>query len=127
MSMPLVDANIVATAWMLGKVSVLLAAAVVTNALLYRRASAAIRHLVWTLAVVGLLLLPMLSAVLPGWTVARLTPGPPLLTSRDAGVSELAVVPPAESARTTAQLVTFRGRRRYQRSMRPVYCSCWLV
>ena len=34
-----------------------------------RRASAAARHLVWTLALVSLLFLPLLSAVLPGWQV----------------------------------------------------------
>ena len=37
--------------------------------LLMRKASAASRHLVWLLAVVGLLLLPVLSGVLPGWRV----------------------------------------------------------
>ncbi len=100
MSLPVVDADIIATAWMVGKVSVLLAAAVMTNALLYRRASAATRHLVWTITIVGLLLLPMLSAVLPGWTAARLTAAAPLLTSRDAGLSAPAVVPPARSPRT---------------------------
>ncbi len=105
MSMPLVDANIVATAWMLGKVSVLLAAAVMTHALLHRRASAATRHLVWTLTVVALLLLPLLSAVFPGWTVARLTPAPALLMSPDAEVSALAVVSPAKSARTAGRVI----------------------
>jgi bla regulator protein BlaR1 len=105
MSLPWADADLIATAWMLGKVSVLLAAAVITNALLHRRASAATRHLVWTLTVVGLLLLPMLSVVLPGWTVARLTAAAPLLTSRDAGVSALAVVSPAMSARSVGRAI----------------------
>ena len=104
MSMPLVDANIVATAWLLGKVSVLLAAAAMTNALLHRRSSAATRHLVWTLTVVGLLLLPMLSALFPGWTVARLTPASPLLMSRD--VSALAVVSPARSVRAAGRAIS---------------------
>ena len=36
------------------------------------RASAAQRHLIWTLAVIGVLLLPLLSAVLPSWHVVRL-------------------------------------------------------
>src|SRR3712207_5283916 len=34
-----------------------------------RRASAAARHQVWLLGVVGVLLLPILSAALPGWHV----------------------------------------------------------
>src|SRR5688572_21664412 len=34
-----------------------------------RRASAASRHLVWCLAVCSLLVLPVLSAILPGWQV----------------------------------------------------------
>ena len=36
-------------------------------ALVLRRASAAARHLVWRLALIGLLLLPVLSLTLPGW------------------------------------------------------------
>lgn len=35
------------------------------------RASAAQRHLIWTLAVIGVLLLPVLSATLPAWHVLR--------------------------------------------------------
>lgn len=35
--------------------------------LVLRRASAAARHLVWLLAVLGLLSLPLLAAVTPGW------------------------------------------------------------
>lgn len=46
---------------------VLALAALVT--LTMRRASAASRHLVWTLALVSLLFVPLLSAVLPGWQV----------------------------------------------------------
>jgi hypothetical protein len=79
-------------------------------------ADAATRHLVCTLTVVGLLLLPMLSAVLPGWRVpirlmataapdaadkvqrARLTS--PLVTGSDAGVSSPVVASSAESLQT---------------------------
>ena len=55
------------------KASVLLGAAALVQAVLYRRLSAATRHLVWTLAVVGLLLLPILSIALPEWAVVTRT------------------------------------------------------
>ena len=51
------------------KVSCVLAAAAMINVLLSRRQSAASRHLVWTLAVAGLLVLPILSASLPRWNI----------------------------------------------------------
>ncbi|HSU15536.1 M56 family metallopeptidase [Longimicrobium sp.] len=47
----------------------LLAAALATLALSRRRAPAAARHLVWTLAVCGLLALPLFSVTLPGWSL----------------------------------------------------------
>jgi beta-lactamase regulating signal transducer with metallopeptidase domain len=46
---------------------ILVAAFVATRAM--RRAAAATRHLVWTLAVVGALLLPVASSVIPAWRV----------------------------------------------------------
>lgn len=55
---------------MLLKSAVLLVLAGVT-ALLCWRASAAQRHQIWTLAVVGVLLLPVLSATLPAWHLLR--------------------------------------------------------
>jgi beta-lactamase regulating signal transducer with metallopeptidase domain len=61
MSAPFIEAAV--------KTSVVLIAAAAINVLLYRRTSAASRHLVWTLAVAGLLLLPLLSAALPRWRV----------------------------------------------------------
>ena len=39
-------------------------------AVLLRRASAAVRHRVWTLSFVGLLLLPVLSPLLPNWRLS---------------------------------------------------------
>ncbi len=53
------------------KSAFLLLAAVAVNWLL-RRAAAATRHLVWTLAFSGLLLLPALTWALPGWRTAWL-------------------------------------------------------
>jgi beta-lactamase regulating signal transducer with metallopeptidase domain len=51
------------------KSSLWLAAAAAMNLLLLRRASAAWRHFVWTLAVVGLVVLPVLPVALPHWRI----------------------------------------------------------
>ncbi len=50
------------------RASVLLLAALLATRLL-RQTSAATRHLIWTAAVTGVLLLPLLSAVVPAWDV----------------------------------------------------------
>ena len=50
------------------KGAVLLALAGLATAALWR-ASAAVRHLVWSLTMAGLLALPLLSALLPQWRV----------------------------------------------------------
>ncbi|MGH7595421.1 MAG: M56 family metallopeptidase [bacterium] len=50
------------------KSAVLLLAALLLSVLL-RRAAAATRHLVWSLALIGLLALPVLSFILPTWSV----------------------------------------------------------
>ena len=49
------------------KATILLAAAAVVSATLLRRASAAQRHMVWTLALVAALALPLLTLALPRW------------------------------------------------------------
>jgi len=46
-------------------------------ALVLRRGSAAARHFVWTLGLIGALSLPLVSALVPAWSVPLL-PGPPL-------------------------------------------------
>ena len=51
------------------KASVLLAAAGLVDVLLGRRGSAAARHLVWSIAVGGMLVLPIVSCALPPWQV----------------------------------------------------------
>ena len=66
-----------AAAWLafLLQVSAKAALVLVTAAavcLVLRRASAALRHLVWTLAIVCVLCLPPLSMVVPSWQVGGL-------------------------------------------------------
>ncbi|HEY6362406.1 MAG TPA: M56 family metallopeptidase [Vicinamibacterales bacterium] len=99
------------------KVSILLSVVALAQALLARRVSAATRHLIWTLATVGLLLLPMLWLVLPGWTAVRVpastAPAAPVavapldadsarLSTADADASPPIIVTPGEVARAVA-------------------------
>ena len=63
-------ASTVSTAfWIVVKASALLGVAGVAQALIGRRVSAATRHLLWTLAIVSVLLLPAVSLALPAWPV----------------------------------------------------------
>ena len=55
---------------LLVKASMLVGAALVVQWLIGARSSAAARHLSWSIVVIGLLGLPLLSAVLPTWEVA---------------------------------------------------------
>ncbi len=71
-----IDPIMSAAFWMTVKATVLLGVAAIVQALLYRRISASARHLVWTLAIAGLLLLPLLSLALPHWTVVFRTAAP---------------------------------------------------
>ena len=66
-------AGMSAALWIVIKASVLLGGAALVQAVIYRRSSAAMRHLVWTLALVGTLLLPVLSLALPDWPVVTRT------------------------------------------------------
>jgi uncharacterized protein (TIGR03435 family) len=56
------------------KASLLLATAVLAQALIGKHLSATSRHLLWTLAIVGLLVLPLFYGMSPTWTLARVTP-----------------------------------------------------
>jgi beta-lactamase regulating signal transducer with metallopeptidase domain len=67
MSTTLLDAAMSPAPLLVVKASLLLAAAGCVAALLRRRTSAATRHLIWSLALVGTLLLPMASIAVPGW------------------------------------------------------------
>ncbi|HTV02065.1 MAG TPA: M56 family metallopeptidase [Luteitalea sp.] len=54
---------------LLVRMSVLLLLAWAVQRVLGRRASAAVRHLVWSLALGGVLLLPIVTAIVPSWTL----------------------------------------------------------
>jgi beta-lactamase regulating signal transducer with metallopeptidase domain len=56
------------------KASALLAAAALADALLGRRMSAAARHLLWSIVIVGLLVLPIASYALPHWEITIRVP-----------------------------------------------------
>ena len=71
------------------KATALLGIAAIMQIVLFRRASAATRHLVWTIAIVSVLLLPVVSLVGPAWTVEipaaqRPVSVTPVATSADA-------------------------------------------
>jgi beta-lactamase regulating signal transducer with metallopeptidase domain len=84
---------------------VLLGAALVTWVM--RRASASARHAVWAMTLLGLLVLPALSLVLPRWDVPLVASRPPVPTFEPDTVDEHgvalpeAVVPPAVEPRST--------------------------
>lgn len=73
-----------------------LLAAIALVTLLLRRASAARRHLAWTLGVTGLLVLPLLSAALPAWRVTLL----PAWLAESAAESPAPVLVDAAAGRT---------------------------
>ena len=85
------------------KASVLLAAAGLVDAFLARRGSAAARHLVWSIAVAGMFVLPIASYALPPWQV-RIPVG--RTADASAGAAGAAVpatfIPPADASRTVA-------------------------
>ena len=100
--MPAVDALI--------KVSLLLGLAGIAT-LVLGRASAAVRHLVWTMALTSALVLPVLSLALPRWQlpIVTLTENAPLPASDEA----IATAPPlGVRARAIERLVWLAGRVR---------------
>ena len=66
------DAASLAIVDAVAKATILLGAAALTS-LIFRRASAAVRHMIWALAIVSALLLPALSSALPRWQMPLVT------------------------------------------------------
>jgi hypothetical protein len=91
MSVTLLEAAMSPATLLVFKVSLLLGAAACAAGLLRRRTSAATRHLIWSSALVGTLLLPVASIVLPGWTFAIRTAqhadDPPTVLDRETNVA----------------------------------------
>ncbi len=84
---------------LLVKASLLLVLAAAVHVAIARRASAASRHLLWTLTLAALLLLPALSAFVPNWTLSIRVPLPPHATAAAATVAD---VQPASVNRATS-------------------------
>ncbi len=91
--LPLADAVV--------KASLVLSAAALMSVIL-RRASAALRHLVWTLALCSALFLPVVSLMLPKWQLQLVTiasPAPAVETTVTAPAAEPAAASVAEAPR----------------------------
>lgn len=69
MSIFSLEPTVSAALWIAVKATALLAAAAIVLAATGRRTSAATRHLIWTLAIVAVLLLPVLALAVPKWPV----------------------------------------------------------
>ncbi|HEX7378045.1 MAG TPA: M56 family metallopeptidase [Pirellulales bacterium] len=91
------------------KATLLLAAAILAAAPL-RRSSAAVRHRLWCLTFVGLLLLPGLSAVLPQWRIAVLPDGDPLTHSSPLAPREKNPFAPQAETYTASSLAAVTER-----------------
>lgn len=98
------------------KSSVLLAGAGLLQAVLRRRGSAAARHLVWTVAVAGLLAVPIASALLPHWSLeiplapaahARATVAPAMHADTVAASRDTNTTPATAAVVTAAPPVTW--------------------
>jgi len=93
MSSLLTDPILSALVSIVVKASGLLAIAAAAHLLLRRHGSAAARHLVWTVTIGALLLLPILSSVLPSWVIAtRQTPLPATIVTAAAAPVEIASI-----------------------------------
>lgn len=104
------DPAMSAAVWITIKASALLGIAAVLQGVMYRRTSAAIRHLVWTLVIVGVLLLPALSLALPEWAVVIRTTttragGPATVVDRVEASTDLALASAPHATRAESEPV----------------------
>src|SRR5687767_13798098 len=77
------------------KSSLLLIAAGLAHVVLRKRVSAASRHMLWTLAICGLLVLPVFNEVLPAWAVGSASSrAAQLVRTAESQVTRLAVEMP---------------------------------
>ncbi|MFL5541194.1 MAG: hypothetical protein ACJ8J0_19560, partial [Longimicrobiaceae bacterium] len=108
------------------RATVLLLAAAGAGALLRRTASASARHLLWLLALAGLFLLPVLSPLLPRWSLAVMAPAPAA-----APPASPAAAPPEPAAARVDEPATPRpaiGADGPRRAPAPAFPSgAWLV
>jgi beta-lactamase regulating signal transducer with metallopeptidase domain len=65
-----------AALWIVVRATLLLAVAAIVQVVLHRRTSAAMRHLIWTIALTGALAMPLLSLTVPEWTFEVSAPRP---------------------------------------------------
>ena len=98
------------------KATIILAAATVVTATLLRRASAAQRHLVWTIALLASLALPVLTASLPRWQVPVISMASPLAagaTAEDSSSRQMAarLLSRLQDPTTTAEPLTDQDSR----------------
>ena len=68
MTMLTADSTLLVALALVVKATALLGIAAIMQLVVFRRASAATHHLVWTIALVSVLLLPVVSLVGPVWT-----------------------------------------------------------
>lgn len=91
------------------KASVVLAGAALVNMSILRRSSAAWRHLVWTMAVTAVLLLPALSVVMPRWQIHVPVAAAQRTPSLSSAAMASGVTTRAESLQFAAQAIESRS------------------
>ena len=108
----LVDSPFAAAMWLIVKCSAILGVAALIQVMIARRASASTRHIIWTFALAGAMVLPIASFALPPWTVPIATaaiaaenpvarePIDPIVSARASTPTAVTVVDPVEPPKT---------------------------